>query len=287
MEDVTFVVQGPIVPTTVKNLQSIRDLYPQSQIILSTWEGQSIEGLKFDDILLNIDPGPVKTYENHGINANRLITSTRNGLKAVKTSRVIKTRTDIGFSQRCPEFFSVKNGGYFDKKIVGLDLFFRNPLKSNKLFHIGDLFMAGLTRDLQSLWDVPLVVDFEILPTLREKIFNRYPVRVTTEQYLWLTFMCKQHSDAHLEYVEDIDIKRFIQSESSLASNFEIKTAQELGLVLPIRLLDNGGVDSVYSQSDFDRVITEGSDISAAKNFFGRQYLKALLRFLREPWRWI
>ena len=287
MEDLTFVVQGPIAPSTEKNLQSIRDFYPKSQIILSTWANQPIEGLEFDDILFNTDPGPVKTYENHGINANRLIVSTRNGLKAVKTSRAIKTRTDIGFSRPCPQFFSLMDGSYFHKKIVGLDLFFRNPLKSNKLFHIGDLFMAGLTQDLQNLWDIPLVVDFEIYPTLRERVFNRYPVRVTTEQYLWLTFMRKQHSDAYIDYVEDVDIRRFVQSESSLVSNFEIRTAQELGLVIPIRLLDNGGVDSVYSQSDFDRITSRGSDISTAKKIFGRRDLKALFRFLREPRRWI
>ncbi len=152
---------------------------------------------------------------------------------------------------------------------------------------MGDLFMAGLTQDLQNLWNLPLVVDFDVKRSLKEKIFNKYPVRVTTEQYLWLKFLEKQNSDAYLDYVEDVDIKRYIESELSLARNFEIKTYQQLGLVIPPRLLQNGGVESVYIQSDFDRVLSLGSDISTAKKIFGKQDRKAILRFLRSPKSWL
>ncbi len=116
MYDTTFVVQGAIGLTTANNLASIRYFYPNSKIILSTWPNQSIKDLQFDDLIVNIDPGPVKTFENHGLNTNRQIVSTYSGLKRVQTQKVIKSRTDIGISKRCPDLFSDLAGQYFKKK---------------------------------------------------------------------------------------------------------------------------------------------------------------------------
>lgn len=283
----TFVVQGAIGANTAQNLESIRFFYPHSKIILSTWSDQVVRGLQYDQILLNDDPGPIDTIQNLGMNTNRMIVSTINGLKQVQTPRAIKTRTDLGFSKNYTNFFSTEAGQYFDRKIIALNLFFRNPLKSNKLFHIGDLFMAGLTSDLQKLWDVPLVSDFKIKSSLKERVFNKLPVRLTAEQHLWLSFLTKNNEGVYLDYIEDVDIKRFIQSETSMACNFELKTAEELGLLIPARLIENGESESVYSQSDFDRILIEGSDIVKAKKKFNKQARKAVLRFLSTPMSWI
>lgn len=287
MEEITFVVQGPIAENTASNLESIRNFYPRSKIILSTWPDQCLDGLQFDCVMINKDPGPVKTYSNHGINTNRLIVSSINGLSNVKTKRAVKIRTDIGLTKYSTELFSESKGHFFNKKIVGLDLFFRNPFKSNKLFHIGDLFMAGLTDDLKNLWSLPLVTDFDVKSSFRTRIFNTLPVRVTAEQYLWLAFMNKNNSDAYLDFVEDIDLKRFVQSETSLALNFEVKTAEELGLSLPSKFFENGDINSVYSQSDFNKIISNGTNIAAVKKYCRRRNRNAILKFLANPRKWI
>jgi hypothetical protein len=286
MHDTTFIVQGPIHITTAHNLTSIRQHYPKSKIILSTWPNQQLDGLQFDEVVISEDPGSIRTHENLSANTNRLIVSTKNGLERVRTLRAVKTRTDIGILGVCPDLFSDKDGQYFQKKIVGLNLFFRDPFKSNKLFHMGDIFMSGLTKDLLNLWNSPLAEDFQLGRSLRVRIYNKYPVRLAPEQYLWLTFLRRQGIDIDLEYVEDVNIQKLALSEVSLASNFEIKTAAQLGLNIPTRFIENGNSDGIYSQADFERILTVGTDIDAARKIFSKRNRKAILRFMKKPSRW-
>ena len=106
--DITVVVQGPVVASpdrrmdegiTEKCLASIREHLPEAKILLSTWVGQPIEGLDYDELLLNEDPGSnVTEYGVDGkpdaSNNNRQIVSSRNGLARVKTAYAMKLRSD-------------------------------------------------------------------------------------------------------------------------------------------------------------------------------------------------
>ena len=56
--DISVVVQGAIDQiNTPKCLRSIRKRLPGAEIILSTWEGSPIDGLDYDKLVLNKDPG--------------------------------------------------------------------------------------------------------------------------------------------------------------------------------------------------------------------------------------
>lgn len=60
-KDISVVVQGAInKEITPRCLQSIRTLLPNAEIILSTWEGSDVDGLDYDKLVLNKDPGAVK-----------------------------------------------------------------------------------------------------------------------------------------------------------------------------------------------------------------------------------
>ena len=68
-------------------------------MILSTWEGQDVCGIDADEIIFNKDPSSsvfVYSKKNEAIkvNINRQITSSYQGLKAVKTKYAAKLRTD-------------------------------------------------------------------------------------------------------------------------------------------------------------------------------------------------
>lgn len=65
-EAITFVVQGPVQASasrqqiagiTEQCLNSIRRFFPKSTIILSTWKGQPLDGLDYDQVLELDDPG--------------------------------------------------------------------------------------------------------------------------------------------------------------------------------------------------------------------------------------
>ncbi len=106
--DLSFVIQGPVQAApdrpqaegiTAQCLASVRKFFPRSRIILSSWEGQHVAGLDFDELVLSPDPGPVILRGPEGPlwkeNLNRQLVSTRNGLRQVKTRRDCKLRSDM------------------------------------------------------------------------------------------------------------------------------------------------------------------------------------------------
>jgi hypothetical protein len=134
--DITFVVQGPIIPdVTLSCLLSIRRNFPASPIILTTWKGHDASSLIFDELVYSDRPGFFYYSDRAGErqnNVNRQIVSTLAGLQRVKTEYVFKLRTD--FSLSGSDFlsfwntFSQVDPGYqvFHEKILACSYFTRN-----------------------------------------------------------------------------------------------------------------------------------------------------------------
>ena len=105
-KDISFIIQGPVSSfkgraqsegITQKNIASIRQLFPKSTIILSTWKGQNTSQLNVDHTILLDDPGPNYVFiegEKHALNNNRQLLSSHQGLLAVTTKYAVKVRTD-------------------------------------------------------------------------------------------------------------------------------------------------------------------------------------------------
>jgi len=106
--EISFVVQGPLSSSnnriqqeniTKHNLQSIRLLFPDSCIILSTWNDQDASELETfcDKILFLDDPGPNIVYDDgvaQKLNNNRQLYSSHQGLLASGTKYSAKVRSD-------------------------------------------------------------------------------------------------------------------------------------------------------------------------------------------------
>ena len=93
--EITFVIQGQVVDATKKTIASIRKLFPESKVILSTWKGENIDEIFTDKVIENIDVGPTviefnKNLKPRTVNINRQIVSTINGLKSVDTKFAVK-----------------------------------------------------------------------------------------------------------------------------------------------------------------------------------------------------
>jgi len=193
MRELTFIVQGPIVKNTKHCLASIRDNFPNSMIILSTWEKSDVADLDYDTAIFNHDPGAIEISPDKFNNVNRLIVSTQSGLQKVSTPFAVKTRTDISFANNniISHIYNLKNASLFAKQIIAPTLFFRDPRKKPLLFHISDIFHAGNTSDMRDLWKIPLAPEPETSQWLNDKSyrFNYWPslkYRYTPEQY-WIT----------------------------------------------------------------------------------------------------
>jgi hypothetical protein len=81
-DGLSVIVQGAIHSEfTPLCLQSIRKYLPDAEIILSTWEGSNVDGLEYDILILNEDPGYKKHCRDN--NTNRQLVSIQGGLKKV------------------------------------------------------------------------------------------------------------------------------------------------------------------------------------------------------------
>ena len=78
-EDLSFVVQGPVSEHTNLALKSIRENFPKSEIILSTWEGSNINGLDLVQYIRNKDLNAPVVMITASLELENLKTAFKNG----------------------------------------------------------------------------------------------------------------------------------------------------------------------------------------------------------------
>lgn len=171
-KEIAVVVQGGCKGTTKKCLKNIREKLPGSYIILSTWIGENITSLTYDEVIFNVDPGAI-LHIDRPYNINRMITSTKAGIKKAcllnNIKYILKLRTDMyikhtgflkyfyKFPKRDREF------SLFKQRIIAYPAYslcvdVRNKTKEMPTpFHVSDWCYFGLKEDLAELYNVPLV----------------------------------------------------------------------------------------------------------------------------------
>ena len=225
--EITFVIQGPIIKgsdttnkspdfnrkfteghikeddVTKKSCESIRKYFPESKIILSTWENSNSEDLDIDMKIESIDPGASNYYyKDQKIkklnNINRMLVSSYKGLISVNTKFSVKLRSDMYFqSNNLLNLLAIvnsSNSSYARKKIIIPSNMAINPDREFKLlFHPSDTFYAGLTEDLVDLFNIPLMDDKQMtyFKNNETEIEKNSPIlgQYTGEQYLFYSYI--------------------------------------------------------------------------------------------------
>lgn len=155
-----IVIQGPIVEKiTVKICKRYRALYPQTRIVLSTWQNQNSSDLRTIrkmgiHVLENVIP------KNAGpSNVNLQIKSTISGisyLKSLKCEYVLKNRSDVLLSSNSflENFYTlISNFSRTSNKIV-------IPSYNSFLFRLyspTDQIQFGKIDNLEQFWNSPMV----------------------------------------------------------------------------------------------------------------------------------
>lgn len=294
MKNVSFVVQGKIQENTKSCLSSIRQYYPESTIILSTWETEIIDGLPYDVIVQSKDPGAIECAPGYYYNLNRQIISTLHGLKMVKTELAVKMRTDTRILERkLSELLrNMSQGELLTNKVLALNLFFRDPRKFPLLFHIGDIFHFGKTCDLLNLWDIPLTPEPETSSwnVNRFNIFNEfhsYKPRYTPEQYIFIAFLNKYKINISLDYCCEINFQKLRCSETSIANNFDIFSLEELGINIPSRLVIEMRSTDIYTRTLLNSISQNTVNWKHAKGMIRRRKWRLIRSFMKNPILWV
>ncbi len=276
-QDVSVIVQGPVhgLPSdpperrvTRQALESARAAWPKCELILSTWKGSNTSDLCFDQLIESDDPGGVSLNDQSlartSNNLNRQIVSTRAGLIAATRSHAVKLRSDcllihpFDFAR----LFSPSNRSdhaQFQQRIATLTVYTRHPLRRPVLFHLSDLFHAGLLSDLQILWSAPLVAEpaftRAIVPSHRPTP-DAYPesdfrFRCAPEQYLAEQLTRRSFPWLHIRHPSDGSARELFLWLRVLASNFLLLTPAEAGVQLPARMHGHESHWDLFQVTDF------------------------------------
>lgn len=267
--DLSVVVQGAIdKEITLECLKSIRNFLPDAEIILSTWQGSDVKGLDYDILVLNKDPGAIKTdlVNNVTNNQNRQLVSTREGIKKASRKYILKLRTDfVLHSAKFLEYwnkFLSRHETYniFRHKIIASSVFSRIAFDFNHrpiLFHPSDFFLLGLADDLKDYFDsIRLATDDE-LGNWQYLYPNKIPYpeahyRYAPEQFFLLSY-AKQFFDIKFEDWTDWNQENIELSKNILYNNFIFLDYKQSGIFSEKFAYELENPDKIYGLISFDK----------------------------------
>ncbi len=276
-KNVSVIIQGPIhgqprdpleAQLTRRVTASVRQFLPAAELILSTWKGANASGLDYDTIIYNDDPGAVSlndtSLKHISNNLNRQLVSTGAGLARATREYAIKLRTDCPLL-RSIDFRIMEEGArdpawtILEQPVIALNIVTRHPLRLPVLFHLSDIFHAGLLSDLRTIWHVPLVDEpgfTRALASMERPAINAFPshetyMRCGPEQYLMERLTQRKTLGLRLQHTSDGTVKKLFLWLRVLANNFRVLTPQEAGVELPARLMSkNSGAWDAIRPSD-------------------------------------
>lgn len=292
--ELSIVIQGPIVPNFKSNLKSIYKFFPNSEVIVSTWNNESLileEFCKNLIVIYNEDVGGI-VYENTGIinNVNRLILSTRSGIKASSKKYLMKLRSDmfvtsnsiLYFYNSCINKFLLKdNFSCFENRILVWEYYTRHLQSRYPYpFHISDIFYLGLRNDIEKLFNIPFLTYEENNYYLNKRpkvdLYTNAINKYAPEQYIILSFI--KHNtdlDINLEYQWDLTNDNSSKYESFLVSNFVVCDIKKYGIIFNKYKFTLCDWLSVYS---FQEWVLLYKNKTNSKYFSFISFLKTILR---------
>jgi hypothetical protein len=253
--DISVIVQGPVHSTqTKKTLQSIRKNLPDAEIILSTWENSNLDGLDFNTLVLNKDPGTklIKAYKSKKIfdNLNRQLISTQEGLKKATKKYTLKLRSDLiisntlfldnfdGFEARTSEY------KLFEHKVLIPMLFTRHNYRVEKNkkvempFHISDWWFFGLTTDIKTYFEQTELVDNSVFPEYfnlvsnieKKNPYGKLKNKFAPEQYFAYSCFARAYKDIYMEDAADVNGELMCKFKKCLLNNFIVLDFKHSGI---------------------------------------------------------
>tara|TARA_R110001583_G_scaffold10782_16_gene49639 strand:+ start:11730 stop:12665 length:936 start_codon:yes stop_codon:yes gene_type:complete len=248
-KNITFVVQGAIFKTKSKSTYdvvfSIRKFYPDSKVILSTWEGQKLE-IKLttiiDELVLSKDPGDYTPNTCSPININRQLVSSINGIKKVKTLYTVKTRTDLVFvSNNLANIFPNDldlNKDYLvgENRVVLADICSKNHRKGIKVpFWLCDFIYFGLTNDVKKIFDTDPYPEeyFDFYIKNKHPSYfqdKKHTYKYVPESYITFNYLNRLNVKFEFENTYHSDVNTLDLYEQSLINNFIIYPPETLGI---------------------------------------------------------
>lgn len=278
MTQLSIVFQGPVFPSLQDNLRRTRRVYPEAEIIVSTWHASAEEDARLRDwlavsgirLVLSDDPGPLTGHDASGewsTNINRMLLSSRAGLAAATHPLAVKLRTDSWLSDRTlsvlleqvlsDEQMPARDPDYcvFHSRVMTATWFARDARGSLPLlFHPGDIMLAGRTEDVALFFNAPPAGASLFRPAIAAGLWSAW--QYVPEQWLWVNAI-------HQATNKDVFAGNFHHtpglvesSERYFLANFVPYSPRKLGLHWPKywRRYPLRGLFSLYTHTRWRRL---------------------------------
>lgn len=152
----SVVIQGPILKFTKQSIESVRQYFPEAEVILSTWKTEDVTGLDPDKLIVQDDPGPGGMKNSIG----RQIVGSLAGIRAASHPMAMRIRSDAIFLKPgCLEHWGKYPKRVDDFKIFKERLIVPNIGTCDPDVHVSlqvtEWAILGLTEDLDFLYDIP------------------------------------------------------------------------------------------------------------------------------------
>lgn len=171
-KDISIVFQGifplevtPEYQCILANIARVRSAFPNSPILLGTWEGCDVPRyLGINRVVFSKDPGALPSFKKNALqivnNVNRQLVCSAQVLKEVHTKYTLKLRLDCALQHTGFLNYYAKYGKTSDdqERIAVPSFFTIDPRMYEQMpFHISDWFAFGPTTKLQQLWSAPFM----------------------------------------------------------------------------------------------------------------------------------
>lgn len=246
-KDISIVVQGAIDRScTSECLRQLRSTFPGAEIVLSTWEGSAVDGLDYDILVTNKDPGGMKRGPVFD-NTNRQIVSTKNGLAQCSKTYALKIRSDcfvksnrmLLYWDRYPK--RNENYTWFQHRVILPTLYTKRVLDQNSLipmpFHYSDWLQFGLRADLNRIWNVDLIEDPSYTEEFSEESYHGVKLkrrwidsRLVAESYIFSSAAKKVFPQVQYSSMCEYSSENIEFSENLLINNFILVDPKNLGI---------------------------------------------------------
>mgnify|MGYP003972491947 FL=1 len=171
-----ILLQGDIRSLTLPIIEECQQNFPNSEIILSTWDDQDISNIPCKVIQTKI-PEPTHPFKS---SKNYQIIGSRSGLNAMNSDLILKIRTDIFIHN--PNIFDIFLAENSFKKIMyphsGL-------AKENREYWIQDFCQLSNRKTLLNYWNLMPLHDGTTIETVERYLTRNYVLNICKDNRPW------------------------------------------------------------------------------------------------------
>lgn len=241
---ISVIIQGPIKTDTSSCIASVKKFLPHSEIILSTWDTEHIPTIELDKLIKSKCPAAYTQCKNKSKNnLNRLIRSSKEGIKYATRSYILKIRSDLILeSNKFLDTFNCfpKTGEkkLFKHKILLPSIYSRTNYRGFPTpFHLSDWACFGLAEDVKALFsaiDETNEPSFTQYYLTNDKTNPFYPntYKMAPEQYIFYSIYRKSFKDFTMENSATISYDLIDHANDFIVSNFIIASFKDTGFFL-------------------------------------------------------